>query len=151
MNNSDHLASAGGVSAVPYLHELSSLTGPFIRLSQRPENIWLHADWVGFIDSERGQKACMAIVDAIIQTRVALLLNDNRNQSGPWPKLDDWLATVWIPALSAAGLKRMAHIHSTSVFTQKVLSALPRMSFTALSLHTLTTKPRPLPGCRCNG
>jgi hypothetical protein len=49
---------------------------------------------------------------------VSLLLNDNRNQSGPWPKLDDWLATVWIPALSAAGLKRMAHIHSTSIFTQ---------------------------------
>jgi hypothetical protein len=118
MNSSDDHITVGGVSATGYSYELTAPTGPFIRLNHRPEQPWLHADWIGFIDSERGQKACLAIVDALMHTGVSLLLNDNRNQSGPWPKLDEWLATVWVPALSGAGLKRMAHIHSASIFTQ---------------------------------
>ncbi len=87
----------------------------------------IYSEWIGFISEiDIAKQACLMMVNKIKETKVRLLLNDNRKQLGPWPSIDDWLSTVWIPDMSDAGLKYFAHIHSKSVFTQisanKILS-----------------------------
>lgn len=79
----------------------------------------LYSEWIGFInDIPMAKESCLAVVDKIEETKVHLLLNDNRQQEGPWPTIDDWLQNVWIPAMSKAGLKYFAHIHSKNIFTK---------------------------------
>jgi hypothetical protein len=87
----------------------------------------LYSEWIGFISEiDVAQKACLTIASKIKETKVQGLLNDDRQQVGPWPNIDDWLSTIWIPAMADAGLRLFAHIHSKSVFTQlsanKILS-----------------------------
>jgi hypothetical protein len=79
----------------------------------------LHCEWIGFInDIEPAKKACLLMAELIKFYGCKLLLNDNRRQIGPWPAINSWLENTWKPALSAAGLKSFAHIHSENVFTQ---------------------------------
>lgn len=89
-----------------------------LELSYDEANDWLYADWQGYLNEEGAKKSALAVIKGIKETGTTKVLNDNRNQTGPWPPIDQWLAEVFIPGLKEAGLQYFAYIHSPSVFTQ---------------------------------
>ncbi|MCH5687685.1 hypothetical protein LWM68_27505 [Niabella sp. W65] len=46
------------------------------------------------------------------------ILNDNSLVKGNWSEASDWGASVWFPAMAAAGLKKFAWIYSPSTFSR---------------------------------
>ena len=91
----------------------------FMEASLQPEGNILYCRWIGLVNEiEPSKKACLLITSLIEKHEVSLVLNDNRDQKGPWPALDDWLGSVWIPGMANAGLKKFAHIHSENFFTE---------------------------------
>ena len=60
----------------------------------------------------------MSVLETIKQSGKKLLLNDNREQTGPWPPTNIWLEETWVPAIRKAGIERFAHLHSSNIFTE---------------------------------
>ncbi|MEH0154382.1 hypothetical protein V6R21_09575 [Limibacter armeniacum] len=90
----------------------------FFRGEYLPTDNMLNCEWIGFIaEIEPSKEACNKVVELSKKYNSSCVLNDNRNQTGPWPKIDDWLENHWMPSLAAAGVKFIAHIHSPNVFT----------------------------------
>jgi hypothetical protein len=105
------------------------------------EDDMLYCQWIGFVNEiEPSKKACMAVVDLIETYHADALMNDNREQSGPWPKLDEWLGTVWIPAMAQKGLKYFAHIHSESAFTQISANNVLKQSISGIEFAHFKTE-----------
>lgn len=91
----------------------------FFKARYRDNDSILYCEWIGFInDIEPAKKACMRMVELLEEKKCKMLLNDNREQIGPWPPISDFLNDIWKPALAKAGLLAFAHIHSENVFTQ---------------------------------
>lgn len=88
-------------------------------VTYNPEKHYIHCEWYGFVNEiEPSKKAFNKIAELAKKFRCPLVLNDSRQQMGPWPKIDDWLIRTWFPSLSGAGIEYLAHIHSKHIFTQ---------------------------------
>ncbi|MCU0353068.1 MAG: hypothetical protein MUD08_04900 [Cytophagales bacterium] len=103
--------------------EYSTVSNPkgeeFFHAYHNADENLIHCQWMGFVnDIEAAKQACLAMVSLIRQTQCPNLLNDNRLQTGPWPPINDWLQSVWIPQMANAGLRHFAHIHSENFFTE---------------------------------
>lgn len=91
----------------------------FLEIDLHQEHNILYCRWIGLItEIESSKEACLLIISLIEKYKVKFLLNDNRDQKGPWPAINEWLGTVWIPGMVEAGLEKFAHIHSENVFTE---------------------------------
>lgn len=101
-------------------HTIENATGKtFLEVSLLSENNILKCRWIGFVNEiEPSKKACLLIISLIEKYSVKLIFNDNREQTGPWPPINDWLFDVWFPGMKEAGLEKFAHIHSENIFTE---------------------------------
>lgn len=78
----------------------------------------LHCKWFGHIEEEEPAiKACEEIVDAIAKWQLHRVLNDNTQQFGPWPNLDNWISAKWNQRLYDVGLRRLAQLSAGSIST----------------------------------
>lgn len=88
-------------------------------ISYSQEKHLLHCQWLGFINEiDPCKKAFEKLTDMVKKFHCPAIMIDSRKQTGPWPKINDWLLRSWFPSLGGAGVKYVAHIHSKHIFTQ---------------------------------
>ncbi|GAB4399805.1 MAG: hypothetical protein OHK0053_20620 [Microscillaceae bacterium] len=91
----------------------------YFKITYFPETHLVESEWIGFInDVESSKQAYLLMSEFLNQYRCEAILNSNKKQVGPWPKVDEWLAETWLPHMQMTGLKYFAHLHSRNLFTQ---------------------------------
>lgn len=103
-----------------YSNEFLAQTGnPYFKIEAREGERFLRIAWIGFINEERAKTGILEELAAIQKTNRNLLLVDNREQSGPFPKaIDAWVAEEIAPKILSLGGARFAQVLSQNVFTE---------------------------------
>lgn len=78
----------------------------------------MYVEWVGHQDMRSVKHGGALMIEYLKANPRAKVFNDNRLVLGTWSEASDWAAEVWLPLMELAGLKYLAWIFSTSVFSQ---------------------------------
>ncbi|WP_235861332.1 hypothetical protein [Pontibacter flavimaris] len=119
------------MKASPYATEFESEIAAWpkpIRLSNPGGGVYLtlqlHKDyiearWNGHITAGDVVTASKVYL-ALLQTYPSpdKLLNDKTNVTGDWSDANDWLEFEWLPQVIYAGLRYLAHVYSSNMFSR---------------------------------
>jgi len=78
-------------------------------------NDWLFADWQGELTLAAVQAACLKLADYLLRRPYARVLNSNTQVLTVEWEVASWLARVFLPSLSLAGVTRLAWVCSPSL------------------------------------
>ncbi len=89
----------------------------YLELTPIPNDGILYSNWKGCNLSE-GQikEGSLHGIDLVKQYGLTKTINDNRQVIGVWDQAMDWVENVHFPKMTAAGLKKFAHVVSPDVF-----------------------------------
>ncbi|MHA6249381.1 hypothetical protein ACXYMU_15675 [Pontibacter sp. CAU 1760] len=105
------------VAAWPAPAQLSHMPGDlFLTLKYSSE--YIEARWTGHITSEDVIRAGRLYLELLRKTPVAKLINDKFDVSGDWDEAIDWLEFEWFPKAYESGLRCLAHVYSTDMFSK---------------------------------
>lgn len=91
----------------------------FVKIEYSSDQSWVYVEWIGYQTEERSKKGMNKYLDIMQKYKVTQVLNDNRKQTGPYPKgIDSWIAQDWFPRALKAGFKHAATILAEGIFTQ---------------------------------
>ncbi len=76
------------------------------------------ADWTGFQNMETVKDGCMRILEIMKKNNCEKIVNDNRHVLGTWSEASEWVGATFFPMLEQAGVKYLAWIFSSNVFSQ---------------------------------
>jgi hypothetical protein len=82
------------------------------------ENNWVYTDWKNIPSGKTGKEGCEEMLKLLIKKKSTLVLNDNRNVTGPWNEGAQWVAEDLFPRMVNAGLKKFAWIQSPSALSK---------------------------------
>ncbi|WP_025607706.1 hypothetical protein [Pontibacter actiniarum] len=106
------------LAAWPAPIELTHLEGDvFVTLLQQQG--YIEARWTGHITSCDVVTASKVYL-ALLQRHQCpdKLLNDKADATGDWTEANDWLEFEWLPQAVRAGMRAMAHVYSTNMFSR---------------------------------
>ncbi|SKB30510.1 PAS domain-containing protein [Daejeonella lutea] len=89
-----------------------------VTMFNNPEHRRIELDWTGFQNFDTVKKGCLRALEMISAHKCTSVLNDNRNVIGTWSEASDWAGEVFFPLMEKEGIKRLAWIFSSSVFSQ---------------------------------
>jgi two-component system CheB/CheR fusion protein len=92
--------------------------GSFIRMYYREDEHYMEVEWLGYQNYDSVVKGCEIMLNLMQKNKCTRILNDNSLVKGNWSEASDWGASVWFPAMAAAGLKKFAWIYSPSTFSR---------------------------------
>jgi hypothetical protein len=88
----------------------------FLILQRKKE--YIEAKWYGHITADDVITAAKAYLAVIQAQPCPKLLNDKSEVTGDWQEVNDWLEFDWFPKVSAAGLRCIAHVLSSNMFSR---------------------------------
>jgi hypothetical protein len=77
----------------------------------------LYYKWRGFLLMDELSTGYSKIAEIVREHKITSLIADHSNIVGPWNEIVDWLVTEWTPQMNMAGLRKMAIITSTDLFS----------------------------------
>jgi hypothetical protein len=95
------------------LHLLRST--PTLAIYYDSYNDWLFADWQGALTLAAVQAACLDLTQCLLQRPYAHVLNSNAQVTTVEWEVAGWLAQEFLPALTPAGVARLAWVCSPSL------------------------------------
>lgn len=78
----------------------------------------LEADWTGFQNLESVKQGCLTVLSMMVKNSCYKLINDNSNVLGTWADAAEWVGESYFPMLEQAGVKYIAWVFSSSIFSQ---------------------------------
>lgn len=78
-------------------------------------NDWLFADWQGALTLPAVQAACLDLTHCLLQRSYAHVLNSNAQVTAVEWEIAGWLTQEFLPALSPAGVTRLAWVCAPSL------------------------------------
>jgi PAS domain S-box-containing protein len=120
----------GPISEKDGLYQDNIITVHYNQLKDR-----LDVNWTGFQNADSVRHGCMVMLDMVIQYRCYKIVNDNREVLGTWSDGADWVGKTFFPQLEKEGVKYLAWVFSSSVFSQ--LSAKKSID---VSMNKITTQ-----------
>ena len=91
---------------------------PYVTLELDEEFSCLTQRWKGFAKSEQFREGINKSLEIFQQRQIDKIISDTQNASLVKKEDTDWVATIIIPKLVQRGLRCMAFIVPTNVFTQ---------------------------------
>ncbi|GAA4440753.1 hypothetical protein GCM10023188_38420 [Pontibacter saemangeumensis] len=79
---------------------------------------YIEAKWSGHINADDVVTAAQVYLALLEKTPVPSLLNDKTNASGDWSEANDWLEFEWMPQAIRSGLRCLAHVYSSNMFSR---------------------------------
>lgn len=119
----------------PVIQEEDFYQDDHITLMYNPAYHRIDANWTGFQDQESVKRGCMLMLDMVMKYKCTKIVNDNREVLGTWSEASEWVGESFFPLLEKGGLKYLAWVFSTSVFSQ--LSAKKSVD---VSMNNITTQ-----------
>lgn len=105
------------VAAWPAPVQLTHLEGDlFVTLILQMN--YIEAKWSGHITADDVVTAAQVYLALLEKTPVSKLLNDKTDASGDWSEANDWLEFEWMPKAIQAGLRCLAHVYSSNMFSR---------------------------------
>lgn len=86
----------------------------------------LYAEWQMMTSFENMKEGSMAYLDALKKYELSHVLVDLTKIKGNFSYLTDWIREDWAPLAHAAGLKAVAMIPSSDIFTQYTIEQINR-------------------------
>lgn len=91
----------------------------FVRIEHWKEKNTTYANWMGAdLTVEEIKEGAMAILEQLTENQTSFVINDNREVTGVWDEVNDWIANEWMPRAIGAGMRKFAHILSNDLFAQ---------------------------------
>ncbi|ALI99287.1 hypothetical protein [Rufibacter tibetensis] len=113
---------------------------PHITIQCDVVNDTLYAQWLGEQTEATVLDGCEKILKFMIIYRCTKLLNDNTHVTGMWSDAAEWVALDWIPRMTKAGCKFLAHVYSPDVYAR--LSADKAIEYGVKEMMVATFKGR---------
>ncbi|GAB3820570.1 hypothetical protein [Pontibacter rugosus] len=105
------------VAAWPAPLELKQQNGEvFVTLLQHDN--YIEAKWTGHITANDVITACKAYLEVIQRHPCPGMLNNKSEVTGDWAEANDWIEFEWLPKAMYAGLRCLAHIYSSNMFSR---------------------------------
>lgn len=103
-----------------------------------PAERWLRTTWQGFVVPTDAKQGAAGALEALGQTPVPYLLNDNSQIQGLWFDSVDWLQRVWAAQAAQLGLRYVAHVLQphTEADLEQLLTNKPFANSFELQLFT---------------
>jgi hypothetical protein len=77
----------------------------------------LYYKWRGFLLMDELNTGYGTIAEIVREHKITSLVADHSNIVGPWNEIVDWLVSEWTPQMNISGLRKMAIITSTDLFS----------------------------------
>lgn len=91
----------------------------FVRVEYWDEKNTTYANWMGAdLRVDQIKEGAMAILEQLTENQTSFVINDNREITGVWDEVNDWIANEWMPRAIGAGMRKFAHILSSDLFSQ---------------------------------
>lgn len=90
----------------------------FVTIYHNVPEGWIYADWTGFQTNHTIKTGAELLLQAIEETQVYKLINDNTHMTGIRANAIEWLAMDLAPRLQNAGLQYVGWIYKTNSFTE---------------------------------
>ena len=90
----------------------------FLTLYLNKSDNWIYADWTGFQTNETIKNGSEHLLQAILDSGVHKLINDNTHLTGMKANAVEWLALNFAPRLQTAGLQYLSWIYKTNSFSE---------------------------------
>ena len=79
---------------------------------------WIYADWTGFQTTETIKNGSEKLLQAIKDSGVHKLINDNTHLTGMKANTVEWIATNLVPRMQLAGLQYIGWIYKTNSYSE---------------------------------
>lgn len=79
---------------------------------------YIEAKWTGHITADDVVTAAQVYLALLEKTPIPKLLNDKTDASGDWSEANDWLEFEWVPQAIRYGLRCLAHVYSSNMFSR---------------------------------
>jgi hypothetical protein len=91
----------------------------FVQVENWKDKNITYVNWIGDnLIIEDIKKGAMLGLKEITESKTPFIINDNRQVTGVWDEVNDWLANEWMPKAIEAGLRKFAHIITDDLFGQ---------------------------------
>ncbi|MCS7019583.1 MAG: hypothetical protein RMJ87_10855 [Cytophagales bacterium] len=93
--------------------------GGYVYMYFEPDiaNHLLYYKWRGFLLIDELNTGYGKIAELVRDYKITSLIADHSNIVGPWNEIIDWLVAEWTPQMNMAGLRKMAIITATDLFS----------------------------------
>ena len=123
-------AAVGPIKETDGFYQDNLITVSYNREKQR-----LDVNWTGFQNGESVKHGCKMLLDMVKRHKCYKILNDNREVLGTWSDGAEWVGKTFFPLLEQEGVRYIAWVFSSSVFSQ--LSAKKSID---VSVNNITTQ-----------
>ncbi len=130
---------------------LTRATGETLVVLQKHDKV-IEATWKGHISADDVVTAAKLFAKLLQQTPCPALLNDKSGVTGDWADANDWLEFEWLPQVLKAGLRCMAHVYSSNMFSRLSAHDLYQRITPALQMQNFDNRLRAelwLAQCQC--
>lgn len=101
------------------MKELKSEGDVYFQVKKEDEKNYIYVCWHGYINEEKAKAGMLKEIDALNETKVESILNDNQHITGPYPNsIFIWINTHWIPLAKKSGLRKVANLVSHQIFSK---------------------------------
>jgi hypothetical protein len=90
----------------------------FLTLYLNKTDNWIYADWTGFQTTETIKNGSEHLLQAVLDSGVHKLINDNTHLTGMRANAVEWLALNLAPRLQTAGLQYISWIYKTNSLSE---------------------------------
>jgi len=84
----------------------------------RPEIPCVHITWYGYANTQQSQKALNAVIEAMLETKLGIVIADVTEMKVINPEMQAWNHDVWMPHAVEAGYSALALVQSNDFFNQ---------------------------------
>jgi hypothetical protein len=106
------------------MSDIISFEKPFCKIVYSEENNFVFAKWSGRGEIEKIKEGTNAYLDAMIKHKCGTVLVDLSDATGTFTYANDWINHDWAPRAVKSGLKCLAMVYNSDVFTKFTLDKL---------------------------
>ena len=101
---------------------------------------YIEAKWAGHITADDVVTAAQVYLALLEKTPLPKLLNDKTDAAGDWSEANDWLEFEWMPQATRSGLRCLAHIYSSNMFSRLSARDLYQRLTTSVSTQNFSDR-----------